>query len=418
MGKVFSSFSNRDFRFLWSYFALSFMATNMEFLALGWLVLDITGSAFWVGAVVGLKGVGQVTFGLIGGVIADRFNRRVTLAMVQVLRATAFLIVGLLVISNQITLWHLMVLGLFQGMFMSVVLPTGEALVYDTVGPRRLLNAIAVKMGAMSLASIPGSLIAGTIIGLSGPGPCFLTISGLLYVSIGPLLFLRVSYTRKKTTQSLWRALSEGMGYVMGNAALRSLLIFGLVMETFGFSFFIMLPVIARDILEVGPIGLGFLSAAVSGGGLAATLSLASAGDFRRKTLALSLASGSTGLALLFFSLSQWYGLSMVLASLIGASLATYDVTMNTTLQLTSTDAMRGRVLGLYGLTFGFTPLGGFINGSLAAVAGAPFALGLGGILILGGIVSILFPSRSLWRIPPVALQRADGADNGDQPQS
>jgi len=406
LSRVFSSFASPDFRLLWSYNVLGSVGKSMETLTLGWLVLIATDSPFWVGAVFGLQGLGQISFGAIGGVIADRLNRRMVLFVVQLLRAIIYLMLALLVISESVELWHLLIVGLLQGILLATLLPSSEALVYDTVGPRRLLNAVAFTNVAFSLSSIFSFLLAGFLISAVGVGPTYLVISGVLVLSPLPILRIRTSHSRPPVEASFWRNLTEGMSYATKTRPIRSLLMFSLVMELFGFSYLIMLPVIARDVLYVGAVGLGFLAAAGSVGEVLGNLTLASLGDFKAKSLMVALGGLAAGLSLLLFALSSWFALSLVLACLIGVSLGAYDPTMSTSLQLRSADFMRGRILGLYNLTFGFTPLGGFVAGAVATALNPSFAVGMGGVIIMASVGFILLPTRSLWKQVEVPAPR------------
>ena len=395
-GRLFIAFSSRDYRFVWFYFVLNFLGITMEMLAEAWLVLEVTDSAFWVGTVAGLRGVGQVVFGVMAGVIVDRFNRRLILTIAQVLRAATFIWLGLLLFTDNIQLWHILVAALFQGFLMSTVLPAGEALIYDSVGPKRLLNAIAIKQGAFGLARIPGSIIAGALIDQAGLGPCYMVIAGVLIFSPLPILLIKTRYVRPPAYGSILQNVTEGLRYVSRTRSIRSLLLFGTVVELFGFSYFVMLPVIAKNVLHVGASEAGVLSAAGSIGSLIATLALASLADVRSKALLLTISAAGAGLSLFVFGLSSWYGISLFLSGLVGACLAGYDATMGTMLQLLSADRMRGRVLGLYGLTFGFTPLGGFLSGVIATIISASFAVSTGGVVILASIFVMLTARRGV----------------------
>ena len=179
-------------------------------LAQGWLVLVVTDSAFWVGGVAGLRGAGQVAFGLMAGVIVDRFNRRLILAIAQTLRAATFIWLGVLVFTDSVQLWHILLTALVQGMLMATVLPTGEALIYDTVGPKRLLNAIAIKHGAFGLARIPGSIVAGALIDQAGLGPCYIVIAVVLIFSPIPVLLIKTRYVRPPAYESILQNVAGG----------------------------------------------------------------------------------------------------------------------------------------------------------------------------------------------------------------
>jgi MFS family permease len=162
------------------------------------------------------------------------------------------------------------------------------------------------------------------------------------------------------------------------------------LVETFGFAYIFMLPVVARDVLRVGASGLGYLSAAGSAGALAGTILLGGLGEIRGKWAMLATASGGAGVGLFLFALSPWFATSLALAGAIGLALVVYDATIATLLQLASAEALRGRILGMYGLTWGFTPLGGFIAGAIATVLSAPFAIGVGGLVIVSYAAGVL----------------------------
>ena len=154
----------------------------------------------------------------------------------------------------------------------------------------------------------------------------------------------------------------------------------------------------ARDVLEVGPTGLGYLSAASGLGSTLSTVGVASLGDFKGKGPLLAGAAMSAGVFLALFAFSPWFAASLVLVALAGGSLMAYDVAMGTTLQLISDDQMRGRVMGLYGLTFGFTPVGGFLAGAVASVLTVSIALGGAGFIILAYVAVV---AKSIVRIRP-----------------
>jgi MFS family permease len=171
-------------------------------------------------------------------------------------------------------------------------------------------------------------------------------------------------------------------------------------MEAFAFSHHVMLPVMARDVLEVGGTGYGLLASASGIGAFASTAVVAYMGDFRSKAKLLMTAGGGFGLFLLLFALSPLlpfsYAVALVVLVLVGAMSMAYDTTMGALLQLLVPDAMRGRVMGLYVLTFGFTPLGGFLAGAIASLLGAPVAIGLGGGIVMAYVLGHV---RSMSRI-------------------
>lgn len=384
------------FRWLWSNNILSSVGRSMEMLTLGWLVLIATDSPLWVGIVAGLRGVGQIGFGLFGGVIADRSDKRKTLALSQALIASAAFLIGLLVITDNISLWIILMVALIQGSLSAMVMPLNNALVYDTVGKEQLLNAMTARVTAFNLARIIGSVIAGVLITTVGVGGCYIFIAITFSLSPFLLIPMKGTYRSGDRPEPLLQNAKRGVTYAWRSGPLRLLLIVSILMEMFAFSYHVMLPVMARDVLNVGATGLGYLSAAGGTGAFLGAMVIASLGDFERKGFLMICSAGMSGLFLLLFAISPWFTVSLALIACVGATLMTVDATMVTLLQLVASDSMRGRIMGLYALTFGFTPVGGFLAGAIASIVGAPFAVGLGGTIICGTALYMLRPIRNI----------------------
>lgn len=329
-------------------------------------------------------------FGLFGGVIADRMNRRNVLGVVQLLRGLILAVLGVLVLTDQVELWHILAVAPLLGVAGAIVAPALLSLVFDTVGPNRLLTANAIMLAGFHLAWIAGSVVAGTVINTAGIGVGFLVAAGAYVASPAMLLGLHGGQPVRQPREPIWRSLSDGLKYAATNRHLRALLLLSVLVETFGFAYIFMLPVVARDVLHVGASGLGYLSAAGSAGALVGTVVVGGLGDIKRKWAMLATASGGAGVGLLLFAFSPWFAMSLALAGAVGLALVVYDVTIATLLQLVSAEALRGRILGLYGLTWGFTPLGGFIAGAVASVLSAPIAIGVGGLVIVSYAAGVL----------------------------
>ena len=192
---------------------------------------------------------------------------------------------------------------------------------------------------------------------------------------------------------------------------------FSAVVELFGFSYFVMLPVIAREVLDVGASGLGYLSAAGSIGGVFATFTMAALSESRSKGLLLAMAGAAAGASLFIFGLSSWYVASLFLSALVGLCLTSYDAAMGSLLQLLAIDRMRGRILGLYSLTFGFTPLGGFVSGVIATLTTAGIAVSAGGAIIVAAVSVMLATYKGLrtaGNLPPRdddAVRKTEGSE-------
>jgi len=385
VGRLFPSFESRDFRFLWLANVTGSMGMTMSMLTQGWLVLTVTDSPFWVGAVMGARGIGVVAFGAFGGVLADRVDRRHILVGIHWIRAVSALLLGILVILDVITLFHILAVVFIQGIMQAFFIPANNALIYDTVGPQRILNANAARMTGFNISRIVGSIIVGIVIAALGIGWAYIGIAIVWVITPIFVVMVRVGMSNNPAqSEPIWKNLSEGVKYAFGGGRrIGSLLFLSLLIETFGFSYIVMLPVVARDVLGLDEIGFGLLSGASGVGALVGTMIVASLGDFKRIGFLLVITVGASGVGVLLFALSSWVYLSMLIIAFIGASLMAYDATMAASLQIISSGEMRGRIMGLYGLTFGFTPLGGFIAGLVASVLSVSFAIGLGGSVII-----------------------------------
>ena len=398
VSRLLIAFESTEYRWLWASSFFSSMTLVTGQLAQGWLVLRITDSPLWVGLVAGIQGLGLVSFGAFGGTLVDRLDARKVLALAYLINASLVLALGVLELSGNIALWHLLVAAVFQGGCNAVQLPALNTMIYRIAGPQRLLNAIAARMMAMNLSRLVGSLAAGGLIAKFGVGSCYLYAGSSTYVAVALLLLVKGTFRDPSNREPFWHSMGQGLKYVWSNKPIRMLLLLSLAMEAFGFSHFVMIPVMARDVLHVGPSGLGYLSAASGFGAMVSTIIIASLGDYKHKGALLVATAGAAGLSLVFFALSPWFLVSLVAVTMVGGSLMAYDVSIGTVFQLLNPDAVRGRVLGLYGLTFGFTPVGGFLAGAIAFAVSAPFALSIFGVLIVANILRI---SRPVIRLRP-----------------
>ena len=382
------AFEVAHFRWLWVSFLFGSMSMSVRMLAQGWLVLEMTDSPFWVGAIAGIQGLGLVGFGAFGGTIVERFDKRVVLGVVYLLGGLVSGLTAVLVLTGQVQLWNLAPIALAQGVLMAIQLPASNGLGYQIVGPERLLNAMASRLMAMNISRVIGSLMAGALISTYGVGSSYILATFGSALGLAFLLVIRGDFHTAAPREPFWQSTGQGLRYVWEHGTIRRLLFLSLLMEAFGFSHLVMIPVMARDVLEVGATGLGYLSAASGLGSMLSTLGVAALGDFRRKGALLAFTTLGAGVSIALFAFSPVYAISLLMAAMAGGFLMAYDVTIGTMLQLNSLDEMRGRVLGIYGLTFGFTPVGGFLAGAVATALNPPIAVAMGGFIITVYIVS------------------------------
>ncbi len=382
-GRIFLAFQNTGYRWLWTSGVFGAMSRSVDMMAQGWLVLIITDSPFWVGAVAGARGVATLCVSPIAGVIADRVNRRKLIMMLQFSTSLIAFLMAYLVITDLIQLWHIMVLSFLQGIAMTFSMPARMTLTMDLVGKRALMNATAANFMAFSVMQIISPTVGGIVISRAGIGGVYLFIGAGLLGAVAALWRIGHVPMGDRLEESPWRNLKEGVSHVFRSPTLRPLLLMGVVVEMYGFSHMIMLPVIARDVLHVGATGLGLLTSAGGVGALIATFFVAGLGDFKAKGWLLVGGSAGFGLFLILFAASTWFPLSQFLLAAARATAITYDSVMATLLQTNAPDRMRGRVMSFYALTFGMNPIGGIQAGAIAGFFSAPLAIGIGGAIVM-----------------------------------
>jgi MFS family permease len=388
-----SAFEVSGFGWLWLNSLFTAATFTIETLSQGWLVLLLTNSPLWVGLVAGLRGASQAVCSLPSGSLADRMDRRTLLIATQAVGAGAASAIGLLVLAHRIQPWHLLAYVTVAGAVYSANRPCMNGLVFDVVGGQRLLNASALQSMAGSLFRIFGAVGGGVIIDKLGVGDNYLLVAGCYLAGSGALLLLR-HHARAgpaSASEPLFEAIAQGFRYAVRTPRIRHLLALSFINESFGFSFFTMLPVMARDVLKVGAIGMGALSAMFGLGQLTATVRITLRRDVGNKGKVVVAAALGFGIFVTLFGLSPWYLASLFLVAAIGYMGSTYDATMATVVQLATADEMRGRVLGLYAFTLSLSPLGGLITGALATILNASLAVAFSGGVVIAGAMG-LFP--------------------------
>ena len=379
---------NPRFRLLWSSSVVNFVGLIFYFTVHGWLALEVTDSEFWVGATYGMNGLSLVLFSAVAGVLVDRLNRKTLILIALVCQASTAAAIAALIFTEQIQLWHILVVSFLDGTVMSFKVPSRSAFVLDVVGRRNLLKATAaVNAGATGVGIVVPPL-AGMIIESHGIGWAYVAMSSAFVVSALILVFLRgVRRVERKSKPSPVQDFRDGVKYIFATPAVRLLFLLLLSAEILGWAHESMMPVVAGKVLNAGPTGLGYLLSAGSAGALLASLVLSSIGDIRRKGIALIVGYIVFGAFLVMFALSEWLLLSLVLIAIAYASATLYETVLETLLQTTVPDEMRGRVLSFQMFTWGVTGVSGFYTGAIAALLGAPLAIAVGGgALVLNGL--------------------------------
>jgi MFS family permease len=392
--KPFSALSYRNFRLYWFGQVISLTGTWMHSAAQGWLVLKITDSPFYLGLVGAAASLPSILFALAGGVAADRFSKRNILLISQFMLMFLAFFLALLVTTDSVTVWHVIIIAFFVGSIRAFDIPARQSFFIEMVGREDLLNAIALNSAAFNGSRIIGPSVAGFLIGYLGIAACFYMNSLSFLAAIVGLLLIRLEKPLKKEEgrKGVKEEFREGVKYVFSESRVYTLLMFVGIIGFFGLPYISFLPVYARDILKTGATGLGILMSFAGAGAFAGAVTLALKGDFSRKGLLLALSGIIFSIGLLVFSFSKAAWLSYTMLFFVGWGAVSQIATANSMLQLAVPDRLRGRAMSAFTMVFlGTATLGNFAIGSFAHYIGTQTAMITGAAICLAGTLLLLF---------------------------
>jgi MFS family permease len=391
-----SALRHRNFRLYWFGQLASVLAQNMEGVAQSWLVLELTDSPLMLGLTGLTFAAPTIMLTLLGGVIADRADRRYIMIISQVGFAFNFLIIATLVVTGWIALWHVMALAFLSGCIRAFDRPSRMALLPQMVPKEDIPNAVAVGGTIWQLNRLVGPAVAGMLIYLIGLGA---TYYFCFFASLGAVcLWHAIRLEHQPTAASpggLLQHMMDGLNFIRKNEIYYTFIGMTFFNSVFGMSYLILMPVFARNVLSVGSQGFGFLQSAGGAGALCGVLAVATfahSGGKGRQAIGGAIIFG---VLLILFALSRSYALSLVLACALGIASQFYLTTINAILQVNLPDQLRGRVMGIYGLVWDLMPVGGIIAGTIAEFAGAPVAVAMGGafVALMALAVAVLLPN-------------------------
>jgi MFS family permease len=378
-----SALHHRNYRLYWLGQLSSVLAQNMEGIAQSWLVLELTNSPLLLGLTGLAFAIPTITLTLLGGVIADRADRRRIMIFSQLGSASIFFMLATLVVIQWVALWHVMTLAFLSGCIRAFDRPSRMALLPQMVPKEDIPNAVAVGGTIWQLNRLVGPAVAGLLIYLVGIGPTFYFC---FFASLSAVcLWLGIRFQHQPTAVSsggLLQHMMDGLNFIRKNELYYTFISMTFFNSIFGMSYLILMPVFARDVLNVGSQGFGFLQSA---GGLGALLGVLAVAYFSHSGGKGRQVIGGAiifGLLLIIFALSKSYSLSLILACALGIASQFYITMINAILQVNLPDQLRGRVMSIYGLTWDLMPLGGLIAGAIAEYAGAPTAVVAGGAFV------------------------------------
>jgi MFS family permease len=399
---TFAALRHRNFRLWFLGQTLSMVGTWMQSVAQGWLVYDLTGSEFALGVISFIGTLPTLFLMLPAGALADRIPRRRVLLFTQTTMMLLAFILAILAATHVLQVWRVGVLAACLGIANSFDAPARQALAVEMVEDRRdLMNAIALNSTIFNLARVVGPAIGGAVLAAVGAAWCF-ALNGLSFLAVLiALLMMRLPQTLQEVrTDPLTVQIAAGFRYILGNPPVRTMIMLVGVSSLFGFSYAVLMPAYAVDVLHVGEAGLGGLNAAVGVGALAGSLIVASMGKFRRKALLLTVGSLLFPTVLLLFAFSQSFALSLVALSIVGLAYVSQNATSNTLIQSIIPDNLRGRVMAVYSLMFfGTTPFGALQAGAIAQAFGPAAGVAVGAVITLVFAAGVFFAVPSLRRL-------------------
>jgi MFS family permease len=387
---------HRNYRLFFAGQGTSLIGTWLTRVAMSWLVYRLTHSAFVLGT-VGFAGQ-MPTFLLapIAGVLIDRWDRRRVLVVTQILAMVQSALLAILALTGRIAVWHVLVLGAFQGLINAFDTPARQSFVVEMVESRDdLPNAIALNSSMVNAARLIGPSIGGVLIAAVGEGWCFAADAASYLAVIGSLLAMRITRRPPRTSKArVLVELREGFRYVASVVPIRSILLLLAFVSFTGIPYMVLMPIFAGQVLHGGPHTLGLLTASSGAGAVTGVLWLASRRGAVGLPRVVCFAGGAFGAGLVAFGLSRWLWLSVPIMLVTGAGMMVQMAASNTLLQTLVEDDKRGRVMSFWTMAFfGMMPFGSLTAGFLGSRIGAPATVTWGGVAT---IVAVLLYARKL----------------------
>jgi MFS family permease len=399
---TFRSLGNRNYRLFATGQVVSLTGTWGQRVAQDWLVLELSGnSGIALGVVTGLQFLPVLLFGLYGGVLADRYDKRRLLLGAQAVMGVLALLLALLDLTGSVQLWHVFALAFGLGVASAIDVPVRQSFVSEMVGPDDLPNAVSLNSATFNSARIVGPAVAGLAIASVGTGWVFAANAVSYLAVLAGLSVMRTADLHPSARVPRGRGqLREGLRYVRGRPELLVPVLLVAVVGTVGLNFQLTLALVAKEVFGRGAASYGLLSAMLAAGSLLGALASARrSGPPRQRRLFLS----ALAFALLELSvgLAPTFWLMAVLLVPTGVAVLTFTTTANATVQLGTAPHMRGRVMALYVLVFlGGTPIGAPVVGALAHAFGPRAAL-----VACGAVTAVAVLAAAVWTMRARALR-------------
>jgi predicted MFS family arabinose efflux permease len=395
--RIFKAFQYRDFRLMWFGACMSSIGTWMQIVAQGWLIYRLSHSAFLLALDQFLGGIPIFLFSLIGGVVADRAERRKILLVSQYVQMSSAILLTILVATGAVHIWQILCLSFVSGLAQAFGGPAYQALIPTLVDKEDIPNAIALNSIQFNLAVTVGPALAGQALAKLGEKWCF----GLNALSfLAPVISLSIisaTFLPPATKESMFGSLKEGIKFVRRQNSMVALIVLAFCMTALSMPLRTYIPVFVKDIFHRGPETYGTLLSMMGIGSICGSLAVASRGNILKKGRVALIMIICLGFGIVGFSISRSLPLSYAMLVLVGASMMAAFATVTSLVQLTTTNEMRGRVMSVYNCAFrGGMPMGNLMSGWIVPIFTAPVVLAIdGGLLILVALYFLLVQRRA-----------------------
>jgi MFS family permease len=384
------SLKHRNFQLFFSGQMISLVGTWMDNIAEAWLVYRLTGSSVLLGTVAFAGQIPIFLLGPIGGLAADRFDRRSIVVATQVSSMILASILAFLTLTNRVKVWEVILLAALMGVVNAFDVPARQSFLVEMVGREDLMNAIALNSSMFNSARVIGPSVAGILVASIGEGWCFFANAVSYIAVIAGLLMMRVPRSKIEGHEaSPLEHILEGFRFVRNTAPIRTLLLLTGAISIVALPYSVLMPIFAARVLHGNARTLGVLMGATGIGALLGALSLASRTKLQGLARLIAISCASFGTFLILFSLSRYYPLSVLLLVPVGFFVMVQMAATNTLIQSMVPDRLRGRTMAVYSMMFlGMSPIGALLSGMVAGRIGAPWTVAIGGIgAITGGAI-------------------------------
>ena len=380
-------------------------------LVIGWLTFDLTGSPLMASLSVGLVELPLLFGAPIGGILADRLDRRLFIAATSGIHALATGVFAVLVATSSPSTWSILFYVVFMGVFWSISEPTKVAMVTDIVPRRNLVNAFALNMFAFNGARLAVPAIGGVVIALWGAGPALAFAAAFHVLIVVTVMAMKTNQVREGArSRTGLSQLVEGAKYVAHHRVILALLLLSSIPPVFVLPFMQgLMPVYVSDVFGAGPTTLGVMFSALGVGAVSGTVALASFGEIRRRGRVVLVALGVVVVTVAAFSQAPTVAVAIPIIMAHGAALPIVFTMVNATIQSLIPDNLRGRVAALGAMVWGLFPVGSLMSGSLSEAFSVSTATLTSAAIIAGLVVLVGLVFRELWSYEQPVDRPEDG---------